>query len=122
MIAEESILAESLRIETVNDVATPLIPKGTALPASVVETFTTAVDNQPVVAIHLLEGDHERTERCRNLGRFELGGISPQAKGVPQIRFSLEVSSDGRMNIEVQELGRDNNKTIEGPNLRVLRH
>jgi molecular chaperone DnaK len=86
-----------------------------------VEIFSTSLDNQTSVGIHLLEGDSDTASQCRNLGWFTLTGIGAQPKAVPQIQFSLEVSAEGEMKIEVEELGTDNKKSFRGPRLAVIK-
>ena len=117
----ETVLARALRIETQSDVASILLPQGTVLPASMVEIYSTSLDDQVSVGIHLLEGDGDTVSQCRNLGWFTLKGIGPQPKGAPQIQFSLEVSAEGEMKIEVEELGTDNRKSFRGPRLAVIK-
>lgn len=118
---KESVLARSLRIETQGDVASILLPRGTVLPAGMVEIYSTSQDNQESVGIHLLEGDGETVSVCRNLGWFTLTGVSPLSKGAPQIQFSLEVSAEGEMRIEVEELGTSNRRSFRGPRLAVMK-
>ena len=118
---EESVLARALRIETQGDVASVLLPRGTVLPASMVEIYSTALDNQASVGIHLLEGDSEAAGQCRSLGWFTLTGIGPRPRAVPQIQFSLEVSAEGEVKIEVEELGTSNKTGFRGPRLAVLK-
>lgn len=118
---KESVLARALRVETQGDVASILLPQGTVLPASMVEIYSTALDNQVSVGIHLLEGDSETASQCRSLGWFTLTGIGPRPKAVPQIQFSLEVSAEGEMRIEVEELGTNNQKSFRGPRLAVIK-
>jgi molecular chaperone DnaK (HSP70) len=118
---QESVLARALRIETQSDVASILLPQGTVLPASMVEIYSTSLDEQESVGVHLLEGDSETASRCRNLGWFTLTGIGPRPKGIPQIQFSLEVSAEGEIRIEVEELGTNNKKSFRGPRLAVLK-
>jgi molecular chaperone DnaK len=91
------------------------------LPASVVELYSTSLDNQESVGIHLLEGDNETASQCRNLGWFTLSGIGPRPKGAPQIQFSLEVSAEGEVKIEVEELGTSNKTNFRGPKLPVMK-
>lgn len=118
---KESILARALRIETQNDVASILLPQGTVLPAGMVEIYSTSLDNQESVGIHLLEGDADAAGKCRNLGWFTLTGVSPRPRGEPQIQFSLEVSAEGEMTLEVEELGTSNRKSFRGPKLAVIK-
>src|SRR5438477_9263222 len=88
-VLQESVLTRSLRIETAGNVASILLPKGTPLPASMVEVFSTAADNQERVGIHLLEGESEASGQCRTLGTFALTGIRPQPRAKPEIQFSI---------------------------------
>lgn len=118
---QESVLARALRIETQNDVASILLPRGTLLPASMVEIYSTSQDNQVSVGIHLLEGDSETAGQCRSLGWFTLTGIGPRPRAVPQIQFSLEVSAEGEVRIEVEELGTSNRTSFRGPRLAVMK-
>ena len=118
---QESVLSRALRIETQGDVASILLPQGTILPGSVVEIYSTSLDNQESVGIHLLEGDSDTAGQCRNLGWFTLKGIGPRPKGEPQIQFSLEVSAEGEMSIEVEELGTGNKRSFRGPKLAVIK-
>jgi molecular chaperone DnaK (HSP70) len=108
-------------VETQGDVASILLQQGTVLPASMVEIYSTALDDQVSVGIHLLEGDSDTASQCRNLGWFTLTGIGPRPKAVPQIQFSLEVSAEGEMRIEVEELGTNNQKSFRGPRLAVIK-
>jgi len=118
---KESVLARALRIETQSDIASILLPQGTVLPASMVEIYSTSQDNQVSVGIHLLEGDSDTASQCCNLGWFTLTDIGPRPKATPQIQFSLEVSAEGEMRIEVEELGTSNKKSFRGPRLAVIK-
>ncbi|HZT61479.1 MAG TPA: Hsp70 family protein [Pyrinomonadaceae bacterium] len=117
----QAALARALRIETAGGVASILLPQWTLLPASFVETYSTAEDNQTAVGVHLLEGDADTVGGCRSLGWFTLSGISPRPRGVPQIQFTLEVAADGAMEISVEELETNNRKTFRGPKLPVMK-
>jgi molecular chaperone DnaK len=75
-----------------------------------IEIYSTSLDNQVSVGIHLPEGDSETASQRRNLGWFTLTNIGPRPQGMPQIQFSLEVSAEGEMRIEVEELGTNNKK------------
>jgi molecular chaperone DnaK (HSP70) len=108
------LLARSLRIETAGDEATILVPQGTALPTSVAEVFSTAIDGQSAVAIHLVEGENERASQNRHIGNFQLSGLRPQPRKVPQIQFVLRVSAEGELLIEAEELGTENRRTYKG--------
>jgi molecular chaperone DnaK (HSP70) len=118
---QESLLARALRIETQGDVASILLPQGTLLPAGLVEIYSTSMDDQTSVGVHLLEGDSDTASQCRNLGWFTLKGIGARPKGVPQIQFSLEVSAEGEIKIEVEELGTSNKKSFRGPRLAIIK-
>ena len=117
----QTALARALRIETAGGVASILLPQWTILPASVVEIYSTAEDNQTAVGVHLLEGDADMVSGCRSLGWFTLSDISPRPKGVPQIQFTLEVAADGAMEINVEELETKNRKTFRGPKLPTMK-
>src|SRR5436190_20338408 len=82
----------SLGVETLGGVMTVLIPRNTTIPTSKSETFSTAADNQTNVEIHVLQGEREFAKDNRTLGRFELKGIAPAPRGVPQIEveFALD--------------------------------
>jgi molecular chaperone DnaK (HSP70) len=108
------LLARSLCIETAGDEATVLVPRGSELPASVAEVFSTAEDGQSAVAIHLVEGDDEKASRNRNVGNFQLTGLRPQPRKVPQIQFVLRISAGGELEIEAEELGTENRRTYKG--------
>jgi molecular chaperone DnaK (HSP70) len=102
------VLAESLRIETINDVASILIPKWTALPASVTEVFSTGSDNQSSVSVHIVQGEFDHVSKNRNIGNFIFDGIPPAPRAKPRIQFSLEVKTSGRLivkalNLETQQ-------------------
>jgi molecular chaperone DnaK len=88
-------MPQSLGIETKGGVFTPLIERGTPLPAQRSEIFTTADDNQASIKITLLQGDHKRAARNKKLGVFELSGIAPQPRQVPQIMVAFNVDFTG---------------------------
>ncbi|MEW6737123.1 MAG: Hsp70 family protein [Acidobacteriota bacterium] len=115
----EGSLARALRIETAGDVASILLPTGTLLPASVTEIFSTSLDNQNSVGIHLLEGDEAVANKCRNLGWFVLENISPGPRGVPQVQVLIEVTAEGEMSIDIAELANENRQRFRGPRLAV---
>lgn len=113
------LLVRSLRIETAGDAATILLPRGTELPASVAEIFSTFEDGQSSIGIHLVEGENERASQNRHLGRFILSGLRAQPRAVPQIQFMLKVSAEGELVIEAEELGTENRMTYKGLVVRV---
>jgi len=108
------VLARSLRIETAGEKATILIPQGTELPASMAEVFSTAFDGQSTVEIHLLEGDSDSVSQNRHIGRFQLAGLRPQPRAVPQIQFVLRISAEGALVIEAEEVGTENRRVFKG--------
>ena len=115
----QAALARALRIETSGGVASILLPEGTALPASVAEVYSTAEDDQSAVGVHLLEGDADTASQCRSLGWFTLSGLGARPKGMPQIQFTLEVSAEGEMKIDVEDLDTGSRKSFRGPRLPV---
>jgi molecular chaperone DnaK (HSP70) len=119
--AGQTALARALRIETAGGVASILLPRGTALPASYGEVYSTATDNQDGVGIHLLEGDADAVGECRSLGWFTMTGLGARPKGVPQIQFTVEVSAEGETKIEVEDLETGNRKSFRGPRLPVMK-
>ncbi len=98
------VLAESLRIETINDVASILIPKWTALPASVTEVFSTGSDNQSSVGVHIVQGESDHISKNRNVGNFTFDGIPPAPRAKPRIQFILEVKTSGRLIVKALNL------------------
>lgn len=115
------ILALALRIRTINNRATPIIPTETALPYAMSEVFSTGMDNQTSVEIHLQQGNSDQADQNRNLGRFILGNIAPQPKGVPRIQFNITIDQDGRLEVVAQEQGTTNRQVYRGMQLAVIR-
>jgi len=93
----------SLGVETAGEVMTVLIPRGSTLPAKKTQTFSTASDNQPGCTICVYEGERKFTRDCNLLGRFDLKGIPPMPRGVPQIEISYDVDVNGILNITACE-------------------
>ena len=93
----------SLGIETLGGVMTKLIEKNTTIPAQKSETFSTAEDNQPAVSIHVLQGEREMAADNKTLGQFELSGISPAPRGLPQIEVTFDIDANGIVNVSAKD-------------------
>jgi molecular chaperone DnaK len=95
----------SLGVETMGGVMTPLIPKNTTIPTSKKEVFSTASDNQPSVQIHVLQGEREFAKDNRTLGQFELAGIAPAPRGMPQIEVEFSLDANGILTVTAADKG-----------------
>ncbi|HEX3595402.1 MAG TPA: molecular chaperone DnaK [Polyangiaceae bacterium] len=95
----------SIGVETGGGVFTRLIPRNTTVPTEKGETFTTSVDNQPFVPIHVLQGEREMAADNRSLAKFELTGIPPAPRGVPKIQVSFRIDANGILSVEAKDLG-----------------
>jgi molecular chaperone DnaK len=103
----------SLGVETGGGVFTPLIVRNTTIPTEKSEIFTTSVDNQPFVPIHVLQGERKMAADNRSLARFELTGIPPAPRGVPKIQVSFQLDANGVVNIEAKDLGTGRAQAME---------
>jgi molecular chaperone DnaK len=99
------VLPLSLGVETMGGVFTTLIEKNTPIPATFSEIFSTAVDNQPLVSIHILQGERQMAADNHSLARFDLLGIPPAPRGVPQVEVSLHVDANGILSVTAKDLG-----------------
>jgi molecular chaperone DnaK len=106
---EEVILLDvtplSLGIETLGGVMTRLIARNTTIPTRKTQIFSTAADNQPAVSVHVLQGERELSKDNRTLGRFDLVGIPPAPRGVPQIEVTFDIDANGIVKVSAKDLG-----------------
>ncbi len=102
----------SLGIETMGNVFTVLIPRNTTIPASKSQVFSTAVDNQPAVDIHVLQGERPMASDNKTLGNFQLGNILPARRGVPQIEVTFDIDANGIVNVKAKDLGTNKEQSI----------
>jgi len=102
----------SLGIETLGSVMTKLIEKNTTIPCRKSQTFSTAADNQPAVSIHVLQGEREMASSNKTLGNFELSGIPPAPRGVPQIEVTFDIDANGIVHVSAKDLGTGKEQSI----------
>jgi molecular chaperone DnaK len=103
----------SLGIETLGGVFTKLIEKNTTIPTKKSQIFSTAADNQPAVSIHVLQGEREMAAYNKTLGRFELVGIPPAPRGLPQIEVTFDIDANGIVNVSAKDLGTGKEQSIK---------
>merc|ERR1712023_364160 len=93
----------SLGVETLGGITTKITPRNTIIPTKKSETFSTAVDNQPNVEIHVLQGERELAKDNKSLGTFRLDGIAPAARGVPQIEVTFDIDANGILSVTAKD-------------------
>ncbi len=103
----------SLGIETLGGVMTTMIPANTTIPTKKTETFSTAADSQPSVEIHVLQGERPMANDNRSLGRFNLDGIPPAPRGVPQIEVSFDIDANGILHVSAKDKGTGKEQSIK---------
>ena len=102
----------TLGIETMGGVATPLIEKNTTIPTQKSQIFSTAADNQPMVEIHVVQGERSLAKDNKSLGRFHLDGIPPAPRGTPQIEVSFDMDADGILNVKAVDKATSKEQSI----------
>ncbi len=102
----------SLGIKTLGGVMTTLIPRNTTIPSEKKEVFSTAADNQPGVEIHVLQGERPMANDNRTLGKFQLTGIPPAPRGIPQIEVSFNIDANGILNVSAKDKGTGKEQSV----------
>jgi molecular chaperone DnaK len=95
----------TLGIETLGQVMTAIIPRNTTIPTKKSQIFTTAADNQTAVTVHVLQGERPMAQQNRTLGNFDLYGIPPAARGIPQVEVTFDIDADGILHVSAKDMG-----------------
>ena len=103
----------SLGVETAGGVFTRLIPRNTTIPMRRAQVFSTAVDNQPYVNVHVLQGERDMAGDNKSLAHFQLAGIPPAPRGAPQIEVSFDIDSNGIVSVSAKDLGTGREQRVE---------
>jgi molecular chaperone DnaK len=103
----------SLGIETLGGVFTKLIEKNTTIPSKKSQVFSTAADNQPAVSIHVLQGERELAQYNKTLGKFDLMGIPPAPRGLPQIEVTFDIDANGIVHVSAKDMGSGKSQSIQ---------
>ena len=116
-VEEQMVLLDvtplSLGVETLGNVMTVLIPRNTTIPTQKKEVFSTAADNQTEVTVHVLQGEREFARDNRTLGRFNLTGIPPAPRGMPQIEVAFDIDANGILNVSAKDTASGKKQSIE---------
>ena len=102
----------SLGIETMGGVFTKIIDRNTTIPTKKSQIFSTAADNQPSVDVHVLQGEREMAQYNKTLGNFQLTGIAPAPRGIPQIEVTFDIDANGIVHVSAKDLGTGNEQNI----------
>ncbi len=103
----------SLGVETAGGVFTPLIPRNTTVPCKKTRVFSTAVDNQPFVEVHVLQGERPLAEDNQSLARFQLVGIPPAPRSIPQIEVAFDIDANGLVHVSAKDLGSGKSQSVK---------
>ncbi len=103
----------TLGIETLGQVMTPIIPRNTTIPTKKSQIFTTAEDNQTAVTVHVLQGERPMAYQNRTLGKFDLYGIPPAPRGIPQIEVTFDIDADGILHVSAKDMGTGKEQKIK---------
>ena len=103
----------TLSIETLGGIATPMISKNTTVPTSKSQIFSTAVDSQPSVEVHILQGERQMASDNKTLARFILDGIPPASRGVPQVEVTFDIDANGILNVSAKDKGTGKSQSVK---------